>query len=333
MNQLHKKTNPLILGTWNFSSGYYSPISKKERQQILRTAISSSLFHFDSAYSYGNGKSEQALSSGIKQLIKENFLTQSDLKKFQISSKSLLKENFSVLDDIKKSLFRLDSDSLYAFFAHWPKPNKKYENNFSQLRQAKEKGMIKKIGVSNFSLEDLIALESICKIDVIQIGLNLLWLQPLDDIIPYCKKNSIAIEIYAPLAQGLLSSNLTDKQETSNFPIFFDGRKKYLVFLQEQLFSQLMHILIQMEEVAKPFKLQEAALLWLHQLIPDAYIVVGVSSANQLTQHLNLFSNKTDNKKMLSDSQFNELFSLSQKAYNIVLSYFPNATNIFNHHI
>lgn len=323
------------MGTWNFAPNYYNPISQNQRQKILRTAITSSILEFDSAYSYGNGKSEQSLAASINQLVRENFLSPQEANKLKISSKAILKNNLSVTTDIKKSLYRLNRNSLYTFFVHWPKADKNYKSHFEALVQAKTEGLISKIGVSNFSLIDLMDIEKICKIDTVQIGLNLLWLAPLDDIVPYCQEKKIEIQIYSPLAQGLLSSRLYTHNSILNSTcrLFDDKRTNHLIFLQEPLFSKLHPILLQINKAALPLSLQEAALLFLHKLIPDARIVVGAKSANQLKELVAVFLNSGDVKKELAQTQFEELLFLAKKANQTVREVFPEATNIFNHKI
>lgn len=330
MQNENEENSDLILGCWNFASGYFNPLEAKTRNKILRAAIKNNIFAFDCAYAYGNGQGEQILSSSLLQLLKEKNINIETYEKIKISTKAILKENFSILDDLESALKRLRRDSIETFFIHWPKKKFCAAKSIELLNIAKEKNKIQNVGVSNFLLPDLKEAIKGGKIDKVQLCLNLLWRRELEEIIPFCEENKIGVEIYSPLAQGILKDDSILFKNQMNL-IFkklqkpqSDKRKNHLIFLQEDLAKNLSPILQEMINASKPFSLNEIALRWIKQKLPNSKIAVGASSTNQI---------ETSSKalKLAAQPQIEKIEELSKIAYSEVIKIFPNATNIFNH--
>jgi aryl-alcohol dehydrogenase-like predicted oxidoreductase len=71
-----------------------------------------------------------------------------------------------------------------------------------------KEGKIGAIGVSNFSVEQLVeARAALRETDVVvnQVLYNLFERADGDDVLPYCRKEGIVLEAYTPLARGLLA--------------------------------------------------------------------------------------------------------------------------------
>lgn len=310
-----------ILGCWNFSSDYWQGQSTASRNKILKEAISLSLFEWDTATHYRNG--EQLLAQSIFQLKKEGFLTSEQSDKIKINSKAPLKANYSIVNDLKKSLSRLKQNSLGCYFIHWPLRDYSGAIAVEQLNRCKQEAIIQEVGISNFSLSQIKEAQKGGKVDQLQIACNLLWREPFNEVIPYCQEEKIALQFYSPLAQGLLS----DRSPFLTEHTYSDGRAAHLCFLQEPLRSHLVSIVKKMKAIASPFSLSEASLLWLIQTYPEAKILLGVSTKEQLRQSVSTLQNR----KTLSIFQYEALESLSIEAWQFVKKCYPDGKNIFNH--
>mgnify|MGYP001267835700 CR=1 FL=1 len=69
--------------------------------------------------------------------------------------------------------------------------------------------MIKYIGCSNFSKEELIKVSQFCKIDFLQAPYNFLIDRP-EELFLYCKKNAIKFVAYNVLSSGLLTGKYNE---------------------------------------------------------------------------------------------------------------------------
>jgi aryl-alcohol dehydrogenase-like predicted oxidoreductase len=106
---------------------------------------------------------------------------------------------------IAGSLRRLGVDSLPVLLAHRaPENDEAVRRLMSALADAKERRLVRGVGVSHFSLSQLSLACTICPVDAVELELNLLH-QADRALVDFCGHHGIAVLAYAPLAQGALS--------------------------------------------------------------------------------------------------------------------------------
>jgi aryl-alcohol dehydrogenase-like predicted oxidoreductase len=77
------------------------------------------------------------------------------------------------------------------------------------LADAKEKGLVRAIGVSNFNVAQMDRLARIAPIHSLQPPYSL-WRRAIEaEIQPYCQKNNIGIVAYSPMVSGFLTGKLS----------------------------------------------------------------------------------------------------------------------------
>ncbi|WP_311195925.1 aldo/keto reductase [Antarcticibacterium sp. 1MA-6-2] len=196
------------LGTWKSGKG--------EVGRAVKAAIKSGYRHIDCAATYGN---EAEIGEAFSEIFKEG-----KIKREEVWVTSKLWNNAHKKEDVipalKQTLTDLELDYLDLYLIHWPvafKPDvaspKKDEDYLSleeapildtwkMLREAKEQGLVKHIGVSNFSrkkLQDLMA-ESNENPELNQVELHP-YLQQ-QELLEFCKQNNIHLTGYSPLGSG-----------------------------------------------------------------------------------------------------------------------------------
>ncbi len=116
-------------------------------------------------------------------------------------------------EDVKKALrqslqrLRLAYVDLYQI--HWPNPSVPISETMSAMEELLADGKIMSVGVSNFSLQQLVEANAALKKSQLasnQVSYNLLDRSIERDLLPYCERERIAIMAYYPLAHGRLSS-------------------------------------------------------------------------------------------------------------------------------
>ncbi len=86
---------------------------------------------------------------------------------------------------VEKSLKRLQLDSIPIYYVHWPDNITPISYMMEGLVRLKEEGKIQAIGLSNFSLEQIIEANKIGAIDIVQSQWNLLYPETSDKIGTY----------------------------------------------------------------------------------------------------------------------------------------------------
>lgn len=103
------------------------------------------------------------------------------------------------------SLERLGFDYIDLYLIHWPFVRK--NSTWKKLEHLYHKALIRAIGVSNFSVEDI---ESLLKESDIVPAVNQIELHPFHhnhNILYYCRAKNIAIEAHSPLTHGKKLNN------------------------------------------------------------------------------------------------------------------------------
>jgi 2,5-diketo-D-gluconate reductase B len=178
----------LGLGTWRLSGA--------EGQASVESALALGYRHIDTAARYENEAEVGAALAASRIPRDDIFLT----SKVWWDSLAPLKLRQSLEDSLK----RLGTDRLDLFLIHWPAPDMNLAGAVAALELAKQEGLIRRWGVSNFPLGLMRQLEEIgAEPAALQVEYHcLLSQQPLLD---WCQPRGIALTAYAPLSRGELA--------------------------------------------------------------------------------------------------------------------------------
>ena len=168
--------------------GTYKTTDENELKQGILEAFSCGYHLIDTASFY---KNEEGIGKALKALSiprSELFLTTKLWNTAQRIG--------NIEDSFYRSLERLGLDYLDLYLIHWPVPGC-YCNTWRVFEKLQAAGVIKSIGVSNFSVHDLELLKQ--SSDIIP-AVHPLFQNP--ELVSYCQSNGIALQAYAPLARG-----------------------------------------------------------------------------------------------------------------------------------
>lgn len=156
----------LILGTVQFGLSYGINnqngilISEKEVHEIFKKAISFGINILDTAAGYGEAESR------IGAFHSENPM-------FKVITKFSKKEGENWEKSLKTSLDKMNLDCVETVMFHSYDAYLENRNNLSAINAAKGR-LFKKLGVSVYTNEEILALQEVEEIDVVQLPFNLL---------------------------------------------------------------------------------------------------------------------------------------------------------------
>ena len=181
-------------GTWNYGGGV----------EPLRTAIEYGACLIDTAEAYGT---EEIVGKAIKGQRDRVFL-----------ATKVLPRNFRECDLIaaaERSLRRLGTDYIDLYQLHWPNLTIPIEEPMKGMERLVDDGKVRFIGVSNFSVRDLInAQAALAKQRIVanQVRYNLIERTIEGGLLQYCQKNGITVIAYSPLATSLGNIRAADPE-------------------------------------------------------------------------------------------------------------------------
>lgn len=194
-------TNSFTLSNGNLipavGIGTFRIEDQKTASETVRSAIDAGYRHVDTAAVYGNeeGVGKGLTESGINR--KEIFLTtkvwNEDLRKGRIR------------DAFSESLERLKTDYVDLLLVHWPTGD--YTEYWAAFEDLYDEGLVKNIGVSNFTIRMLDELLPVCRIKP---ALNQVELHPYNTqkpLLEYCGSRKIAVTAWSGFMVGELLTN------------------------------------------------------------------------------------------------------------------------------
>ncbi len=301
-----KKSSVLGLGCWVFGGSDWGTQSDNDSLDAIKAGYEKGITHFDTAQVYGKGHSEELLGRALKGVREKVF----------IASKMMFTPKDRVEASIVSSLKRLKTDYIDLFYIHWPKKNADLEGMMEGLIRAREKGLIRGIGVSNFSIEQMERLLHIGKIDAHQFCYNLLWRWPENNIIPFCIQNGISIVTYSSIAQGILTGKFGKEIEFAS-----GDHRKYTVLFEKDLWPFVYEGVENLKNIAEQSSrsLLDLAIRWVLSRQGVSTVLVGARNSSQV--QLNVKSLDGDVDGAILD----ELTRVS----NLITKTIPDTGNIF----
>lgn len=226
--------NPMGLGT-NAVGGHnlYPNLDEEVGKEVVRTALTHGMNFLDTAFIYGPKRSEELIGEVIQEMgnRQEAVIATKAAHKF-VDNKVVFDNSPTFLkQSVEDSLLRLKTDYIDLFYIHYPDEHTPKYEAVGALKELKDEGKIRAIGVSNFSLEQLKEANKDGYVDVFQGEYNLLNRSTENEIFPYTIENQISFIPYFPLASGLLAGKYT--KDT----VFHDLRAKNRISKGKHLFA------------------------------------------------------------------------------------------------
>ncbi len=228
--------NPIGMGT-NAVGGHnlFPNLSDDTGREMVLAALRNGINFFDTAFIYGPERSEQIIGEVIKgQGVRgQTVIATKGAHKF-VDDRTVVDNSPAFLKaSVESSLQRLQTDYIDLYYIHFPDENTPKDEAVGALKQLKDEGKIRSIGVSNFTMDQLKEANKDGYVDVLQSEYNLFKRGVEAEILPYCIEHNISFVPYFPLASGLLGGKYNKDS------VFTDGRAKRPMFQGDTYISNL----------------------------------------------------------------------------------------------
>jgi len=205
------------IGTWMLGGDFNHNPDNDDAADIaaIKTAINMGVIHIDTAEKYAQGHAEKLVANAIKDFDRSKLFIVS-----KVASENL--KHHEVIKSAKASLERLQISYLDLYLIHSPNPDVPIEETMQAMDILLSEGLIRNIGVSNFTIERLEKAQASTKNKIVanQLHLNLIYREPeRKGLLEYCQKNDIMFIAWRPVQKG----TLTEKE----IPLFDEMCEKY----------------------------------------------------------------------------------------------------------
>ncbi len=244
----------ITFGCWELGGGQWEKQSDEVNLQVIAKALDLGINSFDTAEGYGNGHSETVLGQALAGQDRRSVVIASKVSPNHLHPVELRRA-------LEQSLTRLGTDYLDIYYVHWPNREIPLHQTMGALGRLQEEGLVRTIGLSNFSLVEMQEAMRHVPIGAIQPEYSLLCRSIERDIVPYCLAHHIAILSYSSIAKGILTGAYHHGQEALKSTDFRSQRRLFLpehIEAESPLVTAILHI-AQQREVS----MAQVAIAWL----------------------------------------------------------------------
>jgi len=249
----------ICFGTWQFG-GDWGSVERDDAIAAVRAALDQGITFFDTAQAYGFGDSEALLAEGLGDDIHRDDVvvaTKGGLRRVDGDVQRDASPEF-LREGVEQSLGHLGVDAIDLYQVHWPDRDTPFEETGAALKELKDEGKIRHVGVSNFSPAEMDALSGTIEVETDQPPFNLFNRGIEEDVLPYCREQDIGLLVYGPLSHGLLSGSFDPAKLADD-----DWRRGHEPFAGENL-ERNLGVVARLEEFAEQrgHTLPQLAVAW-----------------------------------------------------------------------
>jgi aryl-alcohol dehydrogenase-like predicted oxidoreductase len=201
------------LGTWALGGSWRWGWGHQDDADSLRTlqrALAAGVNWIDTAPVYGLGHAETVIGRALSEAAARPYVfTKCGLVWDDSGRVAHRLQRASIEAEVDASLRRLRLDVLDLCQVHWPEPDAEIEEAWETLAELRERGKIRHLGASNFSVEQLERVGRIVPATSLQPPYSMILRDVEGEILPYCRRQGIGVLVYSPMASGLLTGAMT----------------------------------------------------------------------------------------------------------------------------
>jgi pyridoxine 4-dehydrogenase len=159
-------------------------------ESFIDQAVSAGLRHIDTAHTYANGQSEATIGEAL--------MSESDGVVVATKGGWASGRPEEIKGQIEESLRRLRTEAIDLYYFHRPDPETPLEESLGPIKEAREAGRIRHIGLSSVSVDQIERGRQIVPVTAVQNHYNVeerKW----DDVVDHCEREGIVFVPFFPL--------------------------------------------------------------------------------------------------------------------------------------
>lgn len=253
----------VALGTWAMGGWMWGGTDDSESEKTILKAVDLGINIIDTAPVYGFGRSEEVVGQALAKHGLRNKVVIATKAGLEWQKDGRVFRNAvpqRILKEVEDSLKRLKTDVIDLYQVHWPDELIPIEETARAFESLLKKGMIKAIGVSNYSVKQMEVFSKITSIATAQPPYNLFERGVESEIFPYCEQHGIATLAYGALCRGMLSGKMTKGRTFEG-----DDLRNVDPKFQSPRYDQYLAAVAALDQFAKEFNhsVIELAVRWL----------------------------------------------------------------------
>ena len=200
----------IALGTWAIGGWMWGGSDEAESIRTIHAALDKGINLIDTAPVYGFGVSEEIVGKAIEQRGRREDVLLATKVGIEWRNGSVFRNasRDRIQQEVQDSLRRLRTNYIDIYQVHWPDPAVPIEETALAMRALYKEGLIRAVGVSNFSPAQMDRFRAVSELHTVQPPYNLFERQIERDVLPYARDKGLSTLTYGSLCRGLLSGRM-----------------------------------------------------------------------------------------------------------------------------
>lgn len=276
----------LSVGTWATGGVNYGKVDRAESIEAIREMVGLGVNVVDTAPVYNAGNSERVVGEALAGIRDKVILsTKTALFNDPAQGGAPVKDGRyeTIMRLYEESCKNLRTDYIDIYFLHWPVFNVPVEECMRAMMDLKRAGKIGHIGVSNYSIEQIIEAQKYGDVEIIQPPYSMVD-RSQEDICKWAAEHGIGVMSYGSLGAGILTGAFRELPKFDEN----DLRVTFYDYFKEPKFSRIMKLLQVMDEVAAAHggvKLSQVAVNWSAQKDFISTAIIGVTTRHHAVEN------------------------------------------------
>jgi aryl-alcohol dehydrogenase-like predicted oxidoreductase len=203
-------TSRIAIGTWAIGGWMWGGTDERESIRTIHAALDTGINLIDTAPVYGFGVAEEIVGKAIEERGHRDkvFIATKVGLQWHDGSVSRNSSRERIRQEIQDSLRRLRTSYIDIYQVHWPDLAVPIEETARTMQELRKEGLIRAIGVSNFSPEQMQRFQSVSELHTVQPPYNLFEREVDRHVLPYVREKKLSGLAYGPLCRGLLTGKM-----------------------------------------------------------------------------------------------------------------------------
>jgi aryl-alcohol dehydrogenase-like predicted oxidoreductase len=247
INDTNLRISRIGLGTWAMGGWMWGGADDDAAVATIRRALDAGVTLIDTAPVYGQGHAEEIVGRALDgQRGRAIVSTKVALEWDEHGTPHRNASARRIRAEVHESLRRLRTDYIDIYHVHWPDPGTPMEETAHAMASLYDAGLIRAVGVSNFSPAQMDEFSKFAPLHVVQPPYNLFERGIENDVLPYVRKHALTALTYGALCRGLLSGTIR-----ANTSFTGDDLRRTDPKFQEPRLGQYLHAVADLDELAR----------------------------------------------------------------------------------